>query len=173
MLQNRWRGIICAVLFLACLSVSAHSRAAEPGEATSGAGELSRTAVSSLDIVREIGLHQGKVVVVNFYAAWCPPCRREIPHLISLRESFSESDVAIIGISLDDTHEDYARFVKSMKINYPTWRAGRGVMEFFEISAIPVVLYYNRENALQKRVVGLQPLARMRANIEELLQVKE
>ena len=170
MLQTRRLKFICVAFLLACLLILPCAHAAEQNSGTSGGDSLNLVPATALDIVKEIISHRGKVVVVNFYAAWCPPCRREIPHLKSLREFFSASELVIIGVSLDESHQDYTRFVELMGITYPTHRANSDVTMFFKISSIPVVLYYDREGRLHRRIVGLQPLDRMKANIQELLR---
>ncbi len=61
----------------------------------------------------------GKVVLVNFWATWCPPCREEVPELISLQRQFKDQ-LQIVGISEDDdTAANVSRFAKQWRINYP------------------------------------------------------
>src|SRR5262245_7975820 len=62
---------------------------------------------------------RGKVVIVNFWATWCPPCRAEIPDLVALQDKYRDR-LVIIGVSEDDVPTDEVRrFVADHKINYP------------------------------------------------------
>jgi peroxiredoxin len=74
----------------------------------------------------KVDLHQfeGRVVVLNFWATWCPPCRYEVPHLIELRRRFDAAKVAIIGVSVDqgelpEVQTLVSRFMARFGINYP------------------------------------------------------
>ncbi len=62
---------------------------------------------------------RGKVAVVNFWATWCPPCRKEIPDLIEAQEKYREHNVAFIGIAVDDNHSLVQDFARTYNINYP------------------------------------------------------
>lgn len=61
---------------------------------------------------------QGKVLLVNFWATWCPPCREEIPVFLSLRKKFSSDGFEIVGISIDDANK-VKQYRRSMQIDYP------------------------------------------------------
>ena len=63
--------------------------------------------------------YRGKWVLVNFWATWCPPCREEIPDLISLSEAHKNKDLVVIGVALDSTKESVVEFVEKKKISYP------------------------------------------------------
>lgn len=75
----------------------------------------------------DLSAYKGQVVVLNFWATWCTPCRIEIPDLVQMRKDFPEQDVAIIGVSVDarGTPDELAsqlqRFVSRYEINYPTY----------------------------------------------------
>jgi thiol-disulfide isomerase/thioredoxin len=63
---------------------------------------------------------KGKVVVLDIWATWCPPCRAEIPHFIELQKEFKDKGVTIVGMSVDSTGPaDVAKFVKANGMNYP------------------------------------------------------
>ncbi len=63
---------------------------------------------------------KGKVVVLNFWATWCPPCRREIPDFIALQKQYADKGLVIIGVSMDEGGAEVVKpFAKKMGINYP------------------------------------------------------
>jgi thiol-disulfide isomerase/thioredoxin len=61
---------------------------------------------------------KGKIVMLNFWATWCPPCKVEIPDLIALQKEYSE-DLVILGVSIDDTPEQLKPFAAEYHVNYP------------------------------------------------------
>ncbi|VAW96744.1 Cytochrome c-type biogenesis protein ResA [hydrothermal vent metagenome] len=67
---------------------------------------------------RSISEFDGKVLIVNFWATWCPPCRREIPALIALQEKYKDKGFTIVGVALD-SQQAAIDFVDPMGINYP------------------------------------------------------
>ncbi|ACS81706.1 TlpA family protein disulfide reductase [Maridesulfovibrio salexigens] len=91
-----------------------------------------------------IAKNKGKVVLVNFWATWCPPCRAEIPELIELRKKFSDDDLVIIGVSVDQDSAAVDEFMlKSAKFNYPVYFAAEDVGAAFRIQSIPRTMLYD------------------------------
>ncbi len=100
--------------------------------------------------------YAGKIVIVDFWATWCPPCRRGIPDLISLQKQF-KNKIAVIGISVDsDTKSDVIPFIKSMGINYTVCYASQEVVHAYgDIEAIPTSFVIDKDGNIVNQHVGL------------------
>lgn len=101
---------------------------------------------------------RGKVVFVNFWATWCPPCRAEIPHFIELVDKYGD-DFTVLGIALDPREFDkVAPFVDKMGINYPVVLDKKGVSQLYGgISSIPTTFVVNRDGEVIEQIVGSRP----------------
>ena len=86
-----------------------------------------------------LGDHKGEVLLINFWATWCGPCRMEIPHLIALQKRFSPRGFRVVGLSVDQGGMDLVRpFVEQAGINYPVFIAPEGAKQAFGgVEAIP------------------------------------
>ena len=63
--------------------------------------------------------YKGKVMVIDFWATWCPPCRKEIPGLIALYDAYKARGLMVVGVSMDDSTPDIRKFAKKIGMNYP------------------------------------------------------
>ena len=99
---------------------------------------------------------RGKVVIVNFWATWCPPCRAEIPDLVALQEKYKEH-LQIIGISQDEGGADVVRrFIAEHKINYPTVMMTAEIQKMFPgVSALPTSFVIDRDSRIVQKHVGM------------------
>ncbi len=93
--------------------------------------------VNEDQLIALIEPHEGKILILNFFATWCPPCRKEIPGLVALRKKFGEDKVFIIGLSVDKPSAPLQKFVRDMKINYPVVRVASDVTQIFKVQSIP------------------------------------
>jgi thiol-disulfide isomerase/thioredoxin len=113
---------------------------------------------------------QGKVVLVNFWATWCPPCREEIPILIELSEKYKD-DLLIVGISMDDGPPGEVRqFARKAGINYPiVIRSRELVAEYGGVPALPTTFLINKEGRVVQKHEGLFSPALYETEIRALL----
>lgn len=81
--------------------------------------------------------NKGKVVLVNFFATWCPPCRAEIPEIVDLRKRFPDDKLYIVGLSVDDTPEPLPAFMKETGINYPVYMAKKDITDAYNVTSVP------------------------------------
>jgi thiol-disulfide isomerase/thioredoxin len=102
---------------------------------------------------------KGKVVILNFWATWCGPCREEIPEMIALQSRYKD-DLQIIGISEDDGPPDpVAKFVQKAGINYPVIMSNDALeKEYGGIAALPTSFLVNKDGRVVQKDVGVYPL---------------
>jgi peroxiredoxin len=99
---------------------------------------------------------KGKVVLVNFWATWCPPCLAEIPDLIALQDKYRD-EVVVIGVSEDEGSIDAVkRFAEDRKINYPIVMATPELQQLFPgVIALPTTFVLDPEGRMAHKRVGL------------------
>jgi len=98
----------------------------------------------------------GKVVLVNFWATWCPPCRKELPDLQALYNRFKDRGVVVLGISDEDAAK-VQPFVAQHNVTYPVLLdPGRKVNKLFAIQGIPRSLFYDRNGKLAAQAIDMR-----------------
>jgi len=98
----------------------------------------------------------GKVVVLNFWATWCPPCRKEMPDLETLYQQFKDQGLVILAISDEDAGK-VKPFVAQQKVTYPILLdPGRKVNELFQIEGIPKTFVYDRSGKLVAQSIDMR-----------------
>jgi len=98
---------------------------------------------------------KGKVVLLDFWATWCAPCRESIPHLVELYKTYGEKGLEVIGMNLDRGDTDTVRrFVKSMDIPYPIALTPEEVSRDFGVTALPTTILIDKEGRLRQKILG-------------------
>ncbi len=115
--------------------------------------------------------YQGKVVLVNFWATWCPPCRREIPSLIRLQEENRHKGFVVIGISMDKSAPDkVAAFVKKIGVNYPVALGNKEIATSFgALGTIPSSFLVDRNGMVVKKYPGYTTYEKMAKDIKKMM----
>lgn len=114
---------------------------------------------------------RGQVVVVDFWATWCPPCRKAIPDLVALQDTYGARGLQVVGISLDEgPPAKVDSFIRKHGVNYPVMMdAATNGSAFGRIEAIPTLFILNRDGRLVGKHVGYIPLKQLEAEIKTLL----
>ena len=136
---------------------------------------LAAPSVPSLNLVGltdMLAKNKGKVIMLNFFATWCPPCRVEIPELVSVRKKYAEKDVLIISLSLDEDAKVVPPFVEKMKMTYPVFMADRDIAKTFKISQIPHNAFYSRDGQLILSEPGMADAEMVEMVFKKLLEQK-
>jgi cytochrome c biogenesis protein CcmG, thiol:disulfide interchange protein DsbE len=112
----------------------------------------------------------GKVVMLDFWASWCPPCRQEASGLAALYREYAGQPVEFIGIDIWDRTEDSLEHLERYGVTYPNGVDKQGVITIdYGVRGIPEKFFINRDGVLVKKFVGPMPGDTLRAVLDELL----
>jgi thiol-disulfide isomerase/thioredoxin len=147
----------------------------QPDPAQPGAAEtLLATPLPDLqNQTQTLAQHQGKVLIVNFWATWCPPCREEVPVFVAAQTKFGSKGLQFVGIALDNPQQ-VASFVQEYGINYPVLIGGINESETLRKlgnpgGGLPYTLIYDRNGQLQEKIIGGLDQARLERLIAPLI----
>jgi thiol-disulfide isomerase/thioredoxin len=181
------KGLFIAAGVVALLAVMVWADHKFPAAGAPGAGAPSKPTDAPTVTLKDLNDkdftlqdYKGKVVLVNFWATWCEPCKSEIPMLIGLREKYGPRGFEILGLSMDEEGKkavqpflDKERFdISGQKeaINYPIAFANDSIAEKFGgVIGLPTSLLLTRDGKMIKRVVGPIELSDISKAIEGLL----
>ena len=114
--------------------------------------------------------HKGRVVMLNFFATWCPPCRAEIAEIGRIYPDYEKKGVTLIGLSVDDDKSKVAPFVAKQGIVWPVYTVGADVARTYQIFSIPHNAMYDREGKLVLSEPGVADEQGLRSMFDELLK---
>ncbi len=147
---------------------------AQEGNQASSPNPLSTLALRDMQgQEHSLGSLRGKIVVLNFWATWCAPCREEMPLLGSLQKRYRAQGVQVIGASVDDksTQAQIAPFVEKLKINFSIW-IGATIEHMQSLGlgrALPATAILDRDGQILSRIIGVVTKVDLQQRIDWLL----
>ncbi len=114
--------------------------------------------------------YKGKVVLVNFWASWCPQCKMEVPGFQRVYETYKGKGFAIIGIALDEVAPS---FINEMGITYPIAMAdGKVIKDYGNVSGIPISFLIGKDGRIIKKIMGIYSEGALRGDVDNALKSK-
>ncbi len=114
---------------------------------------------------------RGQVVVVSFWASWCPPCRREAPRFVVADAAYRDRGVAFVGVDFQDREEDARAFIREFDIEYPNGPDPDGeIARTYGVSGLPATFVIDRQGQISRRWLGEITGEQLTAFIEEALR---
>ncbi len=116
--------------------------------------------------------YRGKVVLINFWATWCPPCRAEIPDLIKFQKEYGKDGLQIIGVTYPpEERASVRRFTRRLKVNYPIALGTREIKaSFSRDETLPLTVIIDREGVIRGTIAGILLPEEFNEQIKPLLQ---
>jgi len=118
---------------------------------------------------------KGKVVLLNFWATWCPPCVDEAPSLNALQKRIAPLGGTVLGVSVDDDQEAYQEFIKHYELSFPTFRdTTKQIPLMYGTTMYPDTYVIDRNGKLDRKIVGPQDWSspEMTQYLDKLLAAK-
>jgi peroxiredoxin len=109
------------------------------------------------DSDHQVSLNQfrGQVVVLNFWATWCPPCNQELPSIMDMQNRLRGRGIVVLGVSIDVDGDAYHRFLKERNVNFVTVRdPEQKVANMYGTSMWPESYVIDRQGVLRRKIVG-------------------
>jgi len=142
-------GLVLLALLVAMSEPGRHTESPKPQE------EVPNFTFELAGQPRQLSDLRGQVVVLNFWATWCPPCVAEMPSLERIQQRFSGRGLVVLGISVDADAAEYENFLRTYKITFPNYRdPGKSIATRYGTFMYPETYIIDRQGRLIRKVIG-------------------
>jgi thiol-disulfide isomerase/thioredoxin len=118
--------------------------------------------------------YKGKVVMVNFWAAWCTPCAAEIPQFIALQKKYQDQGLQVVGVSVDDDPEVLLRFYRKYQMNYPVVPGDLKIADAFGgVLGLPTTFLIGRDSRIHGKHNGATDFSVIEREVVALLHAPQ
>ncbi len=176
------RGIAAILaVFLVCFATACRPRTPESqakresAKATQLVSESGETRIPGFTLKDTTGRRvsseefRGKALLVDFWATWCAPCKKEMPGFEQLQKQYRDRGVAVIGIALDSDPQQVAKFARDLGVTYTLLIGDSEVMKKWEILGIPTTFLIDRRGVIRHKVVGFEYKEVLETALKEIL----
>jgi cytochrome c biogenesis protein CcmG, thiol:disulfide interchange protein DsbE len=119
----------------------------------------------------QLSSFRGKVVLLDFWATWCDPCREEIPHFVELQQKYGDRGLQIIGVSMDDSLEPVRPFYQQFHMNYPVVMGTAKTGELYGgILGLPISFLIGRDGHIYAKYIGATDASVFEREIKHLIE---
>lgn len=159
------------LLLFACSGVTGAKKPAAGSEAKARVGESAPSWSEPTTQGSSVSLAslRGKVVYLNFFATWCPPCNEEAPAIDALARNYSARGVQVVGVDVLENARKAAEFRSAHRLSYPVIVDDGTLRDQYAINGLPVHAFIDRNGVLRSLVVGEISTQDMHANVIRLL----
>jgi cytochrome c biogenesis protein CcmG/thiol:disulfide interchange protein DsbE len=165
-------GLAVAVYYGTHDRTAKQTRQRDPESSASQAPALTLVDLSGNKI--DTPSYTGKVVLINFWAAWCTPCAEEVPQLVALQDKYRDQGFRVIGISMEDSDSALRDFYRKYKMNYPVVAGSEKIAESYGgILGLPTSFLISRDGRIRAKYPGLADFAKLEQEIVALLRTNQ
>jgi thiol-disulfide isomerase/thioredoxin len=174
MMQSLWTAGLACVVMSSSISLSASAEAQRPAAGT--------IAVDAVGLRQRLAQQRGRVIVLNMWATWCPPCVHEFPDLVKLDRAYQKRGVVVIGLAMDDpqtARQTVPPFVARQRAAFPVYLLKPGdpqsvvrVVDPYWSGAVPMTYIFDKAGRLRTRLTGARTLEGFEMAIKPLLAEK-